>query len=274
MKVARYPAQLPVKASALVLGAFESVHIGHQALFDAARQTRMPVVALVIDNISALPKHDNLTYSSLETRLQQLANLGVNYALVVNFTPQIRELSGSFFLNEIIKLTNAKQVVVGEDFAMGQGRALKAANIKELFNSTQIINTIKFNNNRVSTTLLKELVQLGDVAVVSKLAPYPFTVQVQISEKSAFIWPSPIVQPHTGIYACYVTINDLKYPSLVRVGFKEAQVKVANTALANKKYTAIIEFVKNLRMIVKSDHDKISESDEQLATKYFQETLH
>lgn len=209
MKVARYPLKISNKKSILILGSFETIHLGHLALIDTAKDLKETITLLMIEQPSNIPGKKTSEYCNLETRLIQAANIGVDQVIVVDFTEEIKNKDGLKFFNELVELSNATHVVIGKDFAMGHNRTLTAEKIKEVFPKTTIVEPVKFNNTKLSTTTLKELVEVGQVDVVKKLSPFSYTISTRVSNEKTF--EIKTTMPHKGVYAAFTIVNDVKY---------------------------------------------------------------
>lgn len=209
MKVARYPKKISDKKTTLVLGAFESFHYGHISLIDTAKGLKRPVTLMMIENPNNLPNKKTSEYADFETRLVQAANLGIDQTLAITFTDEIKNKQGEVFLKELIEITNAHHIVVGKDFAMGFGRSMTAEKIKEIFPSTTIVEPVKFNSSKLSTSTLKELVETGDMDIIKKLSPFSYTISTRVSDDKKFSISTTI--PQRGIYAAFAVVDQIKY---------------------------------------------------------------
>jgi riboflavin kinase/FMN adenylyltransferase len=107
---------------AVALGTFDGVHLGHRKVIEAARGTGLPVRALtfhphprvVLGNFVEL-------ISTLERRLELLAELGVAGTTVLDFTLEVAQQEPEEFA--ALHLAGAGVVVAGEDARFGRRRS-------------------------------------------------------------------------------------------------------------------------------------------------------
>ncbi|MBA3476749.1 MAG: bifunctional riboflavin kinase/FAD synthetase [Actinobacteria bacterium] len=108
-------------SEAVCIGTFDGVHLGHRRVIEAALATGLPVRALtfhphprvVLGNFVEL-------VSTLERRLELLAELGVAETTVLHFTLEVSQQEPEDFA--AMHLAAAGAVVAGEDFRFGRKR--------------------------------------------------------------------------------------------------------------------------------------------------------
>ena len=273
MQVVNYPNKITSGKRTLVLGTFASIHNGHLKLIEKAQSFRNKVIVMIIANPNELPASHKTNFESLKIRLQQLSNLEVDECIVVNFDLKIRNTTGEDFVKSLVDLYNVKKIVVGDDFAMGKNASLKAKDIKEKYD-TEIVEVLKIGDSKLSTKLLVEMVELGDVDLVRKNSPYHYTINSRISNKNLFKISDEITIPHPGIYSAWAIINSVRYSALIRVSkYGENEVMIKDLNLSNTGYDAELHFVKQIRSVIRKDYDLFKDSDWTESTKYLKNHL-
>jgi riboflavin kinase/FMN adenylyltransferase len=123
VKVARSPEELGPRPRAVALGTFDGVHRGHQRVLDAARETGLTSTVVTFDPHprTALGNQVSLL-STLERRLELIAETGIDETLVVEFTLDLARLEPDEFADQVLQPIGAEVVVAGEDFRFGRGR--------------------------------------------------------------------------------------------------------------------------------------------------------
>jgi riboflavin kinase/FMN adenylyltransferase len=121
----------PPAGSVVTIGAFDGVHLGHQALLrlvrDRAVERGLPTALVTFDRHPAQvvrPESAPKLLTSLPQRLELLEATGlVDHAVVLPFDDQRRRESAEDFVTEILDgCLHARLVVVGADFHFGNGR--------------------------------------------------------------------------------------------------------------------------------------------------------
>lgn len=111
--------------SVVTIGAFDGVHLGHQALIgaaiDAGRRLGLPVVAWTFD---PPPKvffgRAPLLMSPVE-KVVRLASLGVDQIILSHFDAAFRARSAEEFLDDLMSM-HPTEAWVGDDFRFGAGQ--------------------------------------------------------------------------------------------------------------------------------------------------------
>jgi riboflavin kinase/FMN adenylyltransferase len=130
----------PPGGSAVTIGAYDGVHLGHRALLGElhARAVADGLTSVVVtfDQHPAAvvrPESAPLLLCDLDQKLELLAATGVDRTVVVPFDTERANESAEEFVHEILERgLNARLVVVGEDFHFGHGRKGNVALLREM----------------------------------------------------------------------------------------------------------------------------------------------
>ena len=121
----------PPDGSVVTIGAFDGVHLGHQALLRLVRQRAdergLPTALVTFDRHPAQvvrPASAPKLLTNLTQRLELLEATGlVDHAVVLTFDEQRRQESAEDFVSEVLDgCLKARLVVVGADFHFGKDR--------------------------------------------------------------------------------------------------------------------------------------------------------
>jgi len=97
--------------STVVIGEFDGMHLGHQALVSAARtvaaRQRQPLVGVVLDDVGALER-----LSSIEDRLRALLVAGCSSAIAVPVDPSDGSRRSELVADRIVDVTGAASAVL------------------------------------------------------------------------------------------------------------------------------------------------------------------
>jgi riboflavin kinase/FMN adenylyltransferase len=170
------------KAVACV-GTFDGVHLGHQAVIRAAvsqaREKELPCVLVTFDRHPAAilaPSKCPKALAALQENLAAFKALGISTTIVLPFDAELSRMSAERFLREIL-IGSAKAccIVVGHDFAMGNGREGTTDWL-----SSRIPTTVKapfeIDGERVSSSRIRRAVADGRIEEAGKLLGRPFAI--------------------------------------------------------------------------------------------------
>jgi riboflavin kinase / FMN adenylyltransferase len=174
MKVAQTPAELGPGPRAVALGTFDGVHLGHRRVIETllAAGPQPTVVTFDPHPRTALGNRVELL-TSLERRLDLLAELGVEATLVVEFTLDVARLEPQEFVDEFLRPIGAEIVVAGADFRFGRARQGDLALLEGLGFDTRPVPLLEY----VSSSRIRELVHAGDVEAAAALLGRPVEVE-------------------------------------------------------------------------------------------------
>ncbi len=179
-------AHLPeVEASAVSLGVFDGLHQGHQAilkrLVDESRARGLPSLVITFDPHPVQWLQPQTPVRALFPRsdlVRGCRQLGIDYLFILEFGAVLAQLSApDFFRNLILARLHPRLVIVGHGFAFGRNRGGDGEFLQRHFHrefETIVHKPVLFNERRVSSTWIRQLLAQGDVAMVKELLQRPF----------------------------------------------------------------------------------------------------
>ena len=146
------------------IGTFDGVHLGHQQVIrtavDRAKQLEIPVIVVTFDRHPAVilnPSRAPKAIASLKMNLEQLQLHGVGLTVVAPFNAWLSRMSAQEFLDSILlEKLKATCLVVGHDFAMGNGREGNTEWLQKHL-STVIVPPFEIDGARVSSSAAQEI---------------------------------------------------------------------------------------------------------------------
>src|SRR3954468_9954152 len=119
--------------SAVALGNFDGVHVGHQALFAEARRHAPPVALTFHPHPGKVlqPELAPKLITLLPRKLELLEAYGLSAAVVQPFNREYARHSPRDFEASLLDMVGARHLVVGQDFTYGAARAGNAATLRE-----------------------------------------------------------------------------------------------------------------------------------------------
>lgn len=130
----------PPEGTALTIGAYDGVHLGHRAVIAQVRRMaadrglRTAVVTFDRHPASVVrPESAPKLLTDLDQKIELLETTGVDYTLVVRFDEErSREPAEEFVTEVLVDCLNARAVVVGEDFHFGHRRRGNVAMLRQM----------------------------------------------------------------------------------------------------------------------------------------------
>lgn len=220
---------ISARPSALTMGKFDGLHLGHQQLIDTtverARAQGLASVVLTWEphpNAVLRPGQPLELLTSLEEKIELIGRRGVDLLIVAPFTAETKATSAEDYMAQIVAAVPLRELWVGADFAMGRGRAgdvpsLKAIGTRMGF-TVGTVQQVTSGGVPVSASRVRELLRSGDVEGVVALLGRPFGLRGVVVEgekrgrsigfPTANIAVDPAhVLPADGIYAGRVYLN-------------------------------------------------------------------
>jgi riboflavin kinase / FMN adenylyltransferase len=209
MRIAHSPAELERAERAVAIGTFDGVHRGHRAVVEAARMSGLRSTVVTFEPHPRLVLgYEVRLLSTLERRLELLAELDTDEALVVEFTPELSQLEPQEFVAQVLEPIGTRIVIAGEDFRFGRGRTGDVDLLRRLGLDVRPVSLVE----GVSSSRIRELLGEGEVAAAARLLGRPYEIEGTVVSgdqrggtlgfPTANVMPAPhLLVPAYGIYA-------------------------------------------------------------------------
>jgi riboflavin kinase / FMN adenylyltransferase len=173
VNVARSPEQLERRPRAVAIGTFDGVHLGHRTVIHAAVDAELTPTVVTFDPHPRTAFGNRVALlSTLERRLELLADCGVEDVLVVEFTPALASVPPDEFARDYLARIGAEVVVCGTGFRFGRERS----------GDCDLLRTLGFDAREVplvegiSSTRIRQLAEGGEVEGAARLLGRPLEV--------------------------------------------------------------------------------------------------
>jgi len=223
----------------VALGNFDGVHLGHaQLIRECVGYAREKGIASAVwtfsDSAGELPnKPGVLCLTSCEEKLDLIASMGVDYAILEDFSA-VRDMTPEHFVREhLIKDCKAVCAVCGYNFRFGAGGVGTCDSLRELMKpyDTIVVPPVFADGVPVSSTAIRALVENGDMSSAQRLLgrPFSFTAPVVDGKHLGRTMGIPTVNqnfpvghviPKKGIYACRVQFDGISRLGVANVGVR------------------------------------------------------
>lgn len=219
------------KRSAVTLGKFDGLHLGHQKLIDK-------IISYASDECESIVCAFDMHRDSLMTGRERREHLEpkVDWLIDQPFTKSLREMEAEEFIDRILhKVLRAAHIVVGTDFSFGYGKRGNAALLQEMADqygyTVDVIEKERYLGTVISSTYIKDALAQGDVKLAERLLGYPYEMTgivrhgKQLGRTLGF--PTMNIEPEKnkilprfGVYACRVRIDGKWYDAVGNAGIK------------------------------------------------------
>ncbi|HET9938941.1 MAG TPA: riboflavin biosynthesis protein RibF [Gaiella sp.] len=171
MRIAHAPTQLERRPRAVAIGTFDGVHRGHLSVLRATVDSGLDPTVITLEPHPRIALGNRVELiTTLERRLELLAEAGIADTLVAAFTPEFMRLTPDEFVATYLTSIGVEAVAVGEGFRFGHKRAgtvetLAAAGL-ELLEVAEV--------EDVSSTAIRDAVRDGELDVAARMLGRPF----------------------------------------------------------------------------------------------------
>ena len=239
MKILRDPKRL--SPCVLVLGMFDGVHRGHQALLmrggELAQEMNFPLCVLSFEphplRVLAPHKAPPLL-NTLPEKARIMQSFGVDYLSITTFNRERADQSPENFMEEMVATYAPVVVVCGFNFTFGKGGAGTGKLLREYGKKngfrTVIVPEVIVEGETVSSTRIRKLLAAGDIPMVNRLLGTGYTLsgKVESGKQLGRTMGFPTANVHIprhkalpafGVYDCWLETADGAYhPAVVNVG--------------------------------------------------------
>lgn len=237
--------------SALALGNFDGMHLGHQSLFSISQNIGeeygyVPSVLLFKNHTRSQTSKTFRQIQSLEDKIETAANFGIQQIFLLTFDESLMQLSPEAFYETILlEKCQAKAIVCGPNYRFGfrangdvltLGRLTSAHRIK-----LRVAEEVKMNGKLINSTDIRKYIECGRVKEANALLGRPYTLRGSVihgkKRGRALGFPTanigldfPYALPIDGVYISQITIDNQGYNALTNIGhnptFENAEKKI------------------------------------------------
>ena len=192
MRVTRGIPAAAATPTALTIGNFDGVHLGHQAMLAelrrAAGRLALPACVLTFEPHPReffAPDKAPTRLTSLREKLEWLASYGVDRVHVCRFDYGFAQTPAEEFIERIIgRGLAARWVLVGDDFRFGARRAGNLVMLKQaaarLGFEVAALPSFTLDGERVSSTALREALDAGELERAERLLGRGYSISGRV----------------------------------------------------------------------------------------------
>lgn len=225
----------------LVLGYFDGVHVGHQALIAKAREMADQNGWTV--SLLTFPETPRLAFERYQPALREqlvsparrsqlFKKYGVDHLYLTHFTSSFSKQTGQQFLHHYVQAIGAQALVVGFDYHYGSERATVEQLQEEFPGPVLVVDEVQLTGKKVSSTRIREALALGDVPLVNCLLGYDFSTDGLVVHGDArgrtigfptanIVTDGLVRLPGDGVYVTDVEVSGKLYRAMTSIGKNE-----------------------------------------------------
>ncbi len=225
--------------TAVTLGNFDGVHLGHKELINSVKKyAEMYSLKSIVFSFFPHPKavfgaEIFYTIFSPYEKEKVIEGFGVNELVQYPFSKKFAAMKPEEFARFIFDDIKCRVLIVGEDYCFGKDRRGNFDLLKAIGNKKGAvvvkISSVKYKGVRVSSTRIKECIKDRNFGEVSKLLDKPYFIigtvlqGKKIGGKIDFptaniIPPKDKLLPPDGVYLTKTLYDDNSYYSITNIG--------------------------------------------------------
>ncbi len=228
------------KKTAVALGLFDGVHLGHRAVLSEAcaqRENGLVPAVYTFAPESAIYKPDSSAgyIYGTKVKMQLLTECGISRTEFSDFGT-VRKLSGDEFAEKILyERLNAAFVCCGSDFRFGRDAScgvdeLRRSGEKYGFR-VRIVEDVRLGGDVVSSSCIRRLLMEGDIGKADSLLGRDYIISGTVSDGNHIgrtidfptinqDFSAGQLVPAYGVYSGRTSIDDTEYRTVTNIGVK------------------------------------------------------
>ena len=229
------------KETAVAIGKFDGVHIGHRRLLEEIQECKKKGLASCVFTFEPAPAiffgfSDGRLLTTKEEKRLLFERMGVDILVEFPLNKKTAAMSPAAFATEVLaRQMNTRFLVAGTDLSFGAGGAGNAELLRklgpELGFQVKTIEKVCMEGRKVSSTLVRTKVEEGEMQEAEQLLGMPYLVKgtvIKVNQIGRTIgFPTVNIQPEkdkllppNGVYFSQVRVGNRSYRAISNVGCK------------------------------------------------------
>ncbi|UQF38909.1 riboflavin biosynthesis protein RibF [Vagococcus lutrae] len=234
--------QIPTESVVMVLGFFDGVHRGHQAVInEGKKQAEARGLKLAVMTFNQHPsivfkkiEPGTMKYlTTVEQKARRMEELGVDYLYVVEFTSAFASLAPQDFVDQYIVGLHAQVAVAGFDYTYGPKDIASMAQLPSYSqNRFEVVRVEKQEalGDKISSTAIRAALEAGKMEEVTHLLGYDYETEGVVVHGDArgrtLGYPTANIRtpqkarlPKNGVYAVEFEVANKTYHGMAQIGY-------------------------------------------------------
>ena len=218
------------------LGFFDGIHKAHQKIIGYAVEAAEKGYKSAVITLDKSPKEyfgktSEESLTPINKKNELLMNLGVDEVYYLEFNEKLQNLSAEEFINNILKKLNVEMVFCGFDYRFGFKGLGTPDLIKESGIEVMVQEKQKIDEEKISTTVLKEFVRKGEFSKYKEYTGRFYSISGLVVKGRqlgrTINFPTANLEldgkyllPETnGVYVTKIKVNNKIYKSVTNIGY-------------------------------------------------------
>lgn len=238
----------PPASTALALGCFDGVHIGHRLILSKVLERKgagcSATGLITFDPCPALvfgANGDRCLITTTDEKLDILEHLGLDWVLVIRFDEEFMKISAEDFVADILmERLGAGVVVAGHDVGFGYKRrgnaSLLRTEAKRHGFKVQILEPVRAGGEIVSSTATRARIKAGDLAGAAAMLGRPYALSgavvpgdrlgrsIGVPTANIDVPPYKILPPN-GVYSVRARFDGASFHGVMSIGNRPTVTK-------------------------------------------------
>lgn len=230
---------IPIKESiVLSIGNFDGIHLGHQAVLSRleAKKTELhmksALITFVNHPVEVLQAKTVSKICTLNHKIKLFEQFHLDYLFVLTFTQAFSQLSSFEFLKLLKDRIPLCSLLLGHDSTLGRDREGNREVVEKLTQEMGVgceyVDPLLVNDMRVSSSLIKQLIQTGDLEALKTYLGRPYSIVGNVESgkgkgkvlgyPTANLSVEGLCLPPLGVYAVKVLCGDERLTGIANLG--------------------------------------------------------
>jgi len=229
-------------ATAITIGTFDGVHIGHQSilqrLIKSAKKQNLKATVLTFfphPRMVLQKDSDIKLLNTMEEKGEILKKLGIDILIIHSFTKEFSRLSATEFVRDIlVNDLKTKKIIIGYDHRFGRNRTADITDLRSFGNTygfeVEEISAQEIDAVSVSSTKIRKALEEGDIETATKFLGYEYMLtgvvkkgkglgrQLNFPTANLHIEAAYKLIPKNGVYVVYSTIDGKLIHGMMNIG--------------------------------------------------------
>ena len=224
------------KKRVAALGFFDGIHKAHQKIIgDAVKEAGEEFISVVI-TLDKSPKEyfgktSEESLTPINKKNELLKELGVEEVYYLEFNEHLQNLSAEEFIELILKKLNVEKVFCGFDYRFGNRGLGTPDLIKDSGIEVMIQEKQKIDEEKISTTVLKEFVRNGEFSKYKEYTGRFYSISglvvkgrqlgrtINFPTANLELDDKYLLPEMNGVYITKIKVNNKIYKSVTNIGY-------------------------------------------------------